>query len=167
MLLTRRNLLLLALASIAARLRPVALAQEGPAEGFDLQRFMAVSRVLTGMQDLADASSGRLYLAALLNRPNGASLLNELWRTGGFGGPKPPTSVADLAAAGVYENAELRRLADTITANWYSGVYATPDGGQAVATYTNALAWRSLGYRVGGPSTCGGAFGHWARAPEI
>jgi hypothetical protein len=167
LILTRRNLLLLALASIGSRWWPVVRAQDGISGDFDLERFMRISRVLTGVEDLADEGSGRRYLGALLGRADGASRLTRLWRTGGFDGPNPPASVADLVASGIYEQAELGQLADLITGNWYSGMFATPDGEQDVATYTGALAWRALGYRPAGPSTCGGAFGHWADAPKV
>jgi hypothetical protein len=72
--------------------------------------------------------------------------------------------VADLVARGVYNDAAVAALADTITANWYSGTYMSGEEVH-VATYTNALAWRTLGYRPAGPSSCGGAFAHWTSAP--
>jgi hypothetical protein len=61
---------------------------------------------------------------------------------------------------------QLAALADTISAYWYTGVYDGPAGTPTVATYVDALAWRTLGYRDG-PSACGGVFGHWAYEPSV
>jgi hypothetical protein len=130
-----------------------------------LDEFIRLSRVLTGVGDLSGESEGREYLDALLGRPGGTARLAELWKLGGFEGPEPPETVEDLATRGVYAKSGLSELADTITANWYTGMYLTPDGETRVATYTGALAWRTLGYRPAGPSACGGAFGHWADRP--
>jgi hypothetical protein len=126
---------------------------------------MRISRVLTGFGELSDESVGRQYFEALTSRPDVARRLAELWRLGGFGGAEPPASVDDLARRGVYDAPEVAEIADAITGNWYSGTYVTSEGERRVATYTDALAWRALGYRPGGPSACGGAFGHWAERP--
>jgi hypothetical protein len=160
----RRDFLLLAswLAS-APWLR--AAAQDAVAPDVGLDEFMRISRVLTGFDDLSDETSGRQYFEALRSRPDGARRLTELWRLGGFEGREAPASIGDLTARGVYDGPALAELADTITRNWYSGTYVTPSGEQGVATYTDALAWRTLGYRPAGPSACGGAFGHWAERP--
>lgn len=169
--LTRRGFLLFAsscLVTVASRL---AGAQSSPttvaAGDVDLGRFMRLSRVLTAVDDFRDEAAGRVYLQALLARPKGAARLAALWEVGGFGGSAPPTSVADLEARGVYDDPALAELADTITGNWYSGTYVDADGQRRVATYTNAMAWRTLGYRPAGPSSCGGAFGHWADQPAV
>lgn len=164
--LTRRDLLVLG-SSLAAAPWLGAKAQDAATSAPALDEFMAMSRVLTGFDDLQgqDEAIGREYLEALTSRPEGARRLAELWQRGGFGRPQPPASVADLTARGIYERSELAELADTITGNWYSGTYIGPNGERRVATYTRALAWRTLGYRPAGPSACGGGFGHWAERP--
>jgi hypothetical protein len=163
----RRDFLLLASSWLAVAPWREAAAQDAAtrAPDVELDEFMHISRVLTGFDDLANETVGREYFEALRRRPDGARLLAELWRLGGFEGREPPASVDDLAARGVYDEPALADLADTITRNWYSGLYVTANGEQRVATYTDALAWRTLGYRPAGPSACGGAFGHWAELP--
>jgi hypothetical protein len=162
----RRDFLLLGSAWLASAPWLKAVAQDAAAApDVELDEFMRISRVLTGFDDLANETVGREYLQALQSRAGGARLLIELWRLGGFQGRELPASIDDLAARGVYDQPALAELADTITRNWYSGQYLTPDGEQRVATYTDALAWRTLGYRPAGPSACGGAFGHWAERP--
>lgn len=169
--LTRRGFLVFASSCLVTVAGRVAGAQTGPttvaAGDVDLGRFMRMSRVLTAMDDLRDEAAGRLYLEALSSRREGAARLAALWEVGGFGGAQPPTSVADLEARGMYDDPSLAELADTITGNWYSGTYVDADGRRRVATYTNAMAWRTLGYRPAGPSSCGGAFGHWADQPAV
>lgn len=159
----RRFIVLFAAALAAAGLPGRALAWPVP---LDVERFMALSRVLTGVSDPGDAVLAGRYLTALLARPDGAAKLMALWQAGGFGGAVPPASVGDLAARGVYADPMLAELADTITRQWYTGRWTDPDGAARVATHTDALAWRTLGYRPAGPGTCGGAFGHWTDAPS-
>jgi hypothetical protein len=162
---TRRDLLLFASSCLASTPWLEAAAQDAATPDVGLADFMRMCRVLTGFDDLADETAGRSYFEALRSRPNGALGLAELWRLGGFDGPDAPASIDDLAARGVYDSPALAEVADTITRNWYSGTYLAPTGEQRVATYTDALAWRTLGYRPAGPSACGGAFGHWAQRP--
>jgi hypothetical protein len=126
---------------------------------------MQLSHVLTGFSDLTDTQSGQLYLKAISANPEQGEQLAALWSTAGFGEAAPPTSVADLEAKGVYDDEGLAEIADLVTGDWYTGMYSTGDDQVQVATYTTALAWRSLGYRQTGPSSCGGAFGHWSTAP--
>lgn len=158
----RRFIVLFAAALAAAGLPGRALARTVP---FDVERFMALSRVLTGVSDPGDAALAGRYLTALLARSDGAAKLMALWQAGGFGGTAPSATVADLAARGVYADPALAELADAIVRQWYTGRWTDPDGAARVATHADALAWRTLGYRSAGPGTCGGAFGHWATAP--
>ena len=164
--LTRREILSAIVASLAA----ASCADTRPRHGdtanvIDLPAFMAMSRVLTDTAEVGDEAVGREYLAAVLEDPARAAQLAALWRTASFGSARPPASVLDLVARGVYDDPELAALADSIAACWYSGVYDGADGEPKVATYVDALAWRALGYRSGGPSSCSGVFGHWADKP--
>lgn len=128
------------------------------------REFLAVSRVLTGTAELDDALA-RQCLGVVRDDPVRARLLPELWAQARFDSAAPPVSIEDLVARGVYARPPLAELCDAITQLWYSGVYVASSGEQRVATYTDALAWRALGYRSQGPTACGGPFGHWAGAP--
>jgi hypothetical protein len=161
----RRTFVLL-VASCCAPLswRP-AFAQDSAARKVSLDEFMRISRVLTGFDDLSDDTTGRQYLDALQSSADGGRLLEQLWELGGFEGAESPASTDDLAVRGLYDVPGLAELADAVTASWYSGTHVAPSGERRVATYTDALAWRALGYKPSGPSACGGAFGHWADRP--
>jgi hypothetical protein len=121
-----------------------------------------MSRVLTEFPEL-DADLGREYFAAFV-RDGRTRDLTDLWDGAGFGA-SPPTSVLDLEARGVYREPRLAATAARVTRSWYSGIFVTSDGEQRVITYVDALAWKTLGYRSLGSSTCGGVFGHWAEKP--
>lgn len=162
---TRRRFLLLSSATaMLLAFRPGLAADAGRV---DMARFMRMSGALTDFDAVLDEAVGRIYLRALLARPGGQERLVSLWQRGGFGSAKPPASMADLRARGVLDDPALAELADTLCSNWYSGVYVDADGQRRVAAHTDALAWRTLGYRDGGPGSCGGAFGHWAEAPVL
>lgn len=163
--LTRRHFLLLS--SATAMLLAVRPGLAADAAGrVDVDRFMRMSSVLTDIDAALDETVGRIYLQAVLARPGGQERLNTLWQRGGFGSATAPASMAELRARGVFADPALAELADTLATSWYSGVYADADGQRRVAAHTDALAWRTLGYRDSGPGSCGGAFGHWAVVPE-
>jgi D-sorbitol dehydrogenase-like protein len=126
-----------------------------------LARFMALSSLLTGYENLSQRHA-RIYLEALLADQGRASLLAALYAKAGYGGASPPRTLEDLAARGVFDDERFRALADTITLWWYTGIYDGP-AGPTVATYTESLCWRSLTYTIA-PSTCG-TVGYWAEPP--
>jgi D-sorbitol dehydrogenase-like protein len=130
------------------------------ADGLD--RFMRISRVLTGVSEL-DEGLGRDCFAAFV-RDGRAHELVDFWDAAGFR-VSPPSSVSELETRGVYREPTLAAIAVSVTRCWYSGVFVTTDGEQRVITYVDALAWKTLGYRSAGPNTCGGVFGHWAEKP--
>ena len=146
---------------------PVATAapQVGTASPDDpeLQRFLILSRTLTGFEELEDASLARVYLDHLGDE---REYLNDLYDRAGLDENTTGMSMEQLADAGVFEDDGLRALADKITIYWYSGRYEEdgPDD-LAVATYITALAWQATEYRLLGPSTCSGQFGNWAQPP--
>ena len=163
---TRRQFLSAVIASLPAASCVHPRSRGGTVIEFvDLAGFMRMSQVLTGVPNLGDDELGREYLAALLADPTRAEQLAALWRTAGFGGVRPPVSAVELATRGC-RGCRATALADTISAYWYTGVYDGPAGTPTVATYVDALAWRTLGYRDG-PSACGGVFGHWADEPSV
>lgn len=137
---------------------------EDMASSLDLAQFMQISRVLTGFKNLDDDATGETYLGALNARPEHAAALHSLWRRGGFSADRSVT-IRDLEASGLFADRMMREIADTVIEYWYSGTYVAADGEQRVATFIEALAWRSLGYRDEGLSTCSGDFGSWSEPP--
>jgi hypothetical protein len=165
---TRRRLL----QAIAACLLSTSCADlrfrtERTPDSVTLADFMRLSRALTAMEDLGDDRTAELFLSGLLADPVSARRLSRLLIAAGFRSARPATSVAEMTEHGVYADPELGALADAITRHWYTGVDATAAGEPIVATYGDALAWRTLGYRPIGPSFCGGAFGHWSEPPIV
>src|SRR5262245_31872457 len=76
-------------------------AQRRRARDAGTPRFIELSRVLTGVQEL-DATLAARGLVAVRSDRARARHLTELWTTAGFDSAAPPTSVQDLAARGVY-----------------------------------------------------------------
>ncbi len=142
-------------------------AEEGtpPAEGeLGLQQFLALSAVLTGVDNLSP-DEGRVYLQALRASDEFDVPLDELYRQAGFEDDAPPTAIEDLEAQGVFESEASSTLADTIIEYWYTGVYTTPEGEQAVATYVDALAWKALAFTK--PNSICASPGFWEERPEV
>ncbi|WP_437850274.1 sugar dehydrogenase complex small subunit [Sorangium sp. So ce363] len=127
-----------------------------------LDRFLALSTVLTGVGDLA-RDHAQIYLDCLLARPEQAAALADLYTRAGLVGDAPACPLDDLTARGVFADARLRALADEILLFWYTGQYDAADG-RALATYEGSLAWRSLPY-TSAPGICGGAMGSWGEPP--
>lgn len=127
-----------------------------------LEEFLALSAVLTGVSNL-DPVLGRVYLGALQSGDFGVSLA-ELYQQAGFEG-EATAELADLQEAGVFEEEATRTLANTITRYWYTGVYDTAEGEQAVATYVDALAWKVLPWTK--PRSICGSRGFWEQRPDV
>lgn len=125
-----------------------------------LDRYLSLSRLLTGFDDLS-RTTARAHFVAILAAPGRASALDDLYRQAGYFGSSPPLTLDDLAARGIFADSRLRDLADTLTRWWYTGVYDGP-AGPTVATYEGCLARRSYPISHGG---CGGPPGFWAEAP--
>jgi hypothetical protein len=134
----------------------------GDQEDDDLERFMALSRALTGFDDLDDTELGLVYLDSIANSDDLGDQLDALYEKAGLSDEVSAVTLEDLESAGAFDD-DTRPAADAITAAWYTGTY---DAGseQVVATYINALAWQSTGYRMTGPSSCSGATGNWTAA---
>ncbi|PRQ09761.1 sugar dehydrogenase complex small subunit [Enhygromyxa salina] len=129
------------------------------------ERFYLLSVLLTGFDDL-DEALAELYLSSIEADPDHSAALARLYEAAGFY-TDPPSSFAQLEAAGVFEREVEATIADSITMIWYSGVYIAADSGEPlVATHLEALSWRALSY-TRPPSVCGGALGYWALAPGI
>lgn len=127
-----------------------------------LDRFLALSTLLTGVFDLSRAH-GQIYLDSLLAHPERAAALEDLQARAGIVGDAPAYTLDDLTARGVFADARLRAVADEILLLWYTGEYDVA-GGRALATYEGSLAWRALPY-ARPPGTCGGAHGFWGEPP--
>jgi hypothetical protein len=128
----------------------------------DLDRFMALSRALTGFDDLNDTELGQVYYDAIANSDTYGDQLDSLYDKAGLDDATAVT-LDQLDSAGAFDD-DTRPVADAITTAWYSGTYDAGDDDPVVATYINALAWQATGYRVTGPSTCSGATGNWSAA---
>jgi D-sorbitol dehydrogenase-like protein len=114
---------------------------ESPSSELSLDEFIALSSKLTG------------FAAADLSRDLAPLYLGSLQVIA------QPEDLRELAGA-----TKPSPLGDKLIDYWYSGVYDTPNG-PAVATYTEALAWKSVGY-TSAPTVCGGETGYWSRAPQ-
>jgi hypothetical protein len=144
-----------AAASIAA-----AAAQEGEAE---LPGFLALSALLTGVDNL-DPTLGSVYLQSLRTNSEFSVSISELLEQAQAGLPAPPTTLEELESSGIFESETTRQLADKITEYWYTGIYETPEGEQAVATFVDALAWRTLTFTK--PQSLCGTYRFWTEPPE-
>lgn len=148
-------------ALFAASLVP-ACGSDDPIVDGPLDRFLALSALLTGFESLPRAH-GQIYLDALRATEEQSQALDDLYGQAGYDSESRPGSLADLEARGIFADARLRDVADAIILNWYTGVYEGASGPE-VATYTDALTWRALDY-TNPPSQCGGLTGFWAEPP--
>jgi hypothetical protein len=139
---------------------PAAEAQATPAP--ELAQFLALSVALTGVPNL-DLRLAQVYWDSLTASGQQAALTGLLERAGLAGGGEAPALEA-LQSAGLFDDPEARRLAGEITKLWYTGVY-TQGEEPAVATFTDALAWKML--RFTKPATVCGSFGFWAIRPLV
>lgn len=128
-----------------------------------LERFMALSRALTGFDDLDDTELGQVYLDSIASSDDLGDQLDALYEKAGLTDDVSEVTLEDLESAGAFED-DTRPVADAIMTAWYTGLYDAGGGEPVVATYINALAWQATGYRLTGPSTCSGATGNWTAA---
>jgi hypothetical protein len=142
---------------------PDAAAATPAPEGLPLAAFLALSALLTGIDNL-NPQIGQTYLQSLAASDQFDVSLAELYAQAGFTENSAPAGIEELEARGLFEQEGTRALADKIIEYWYSGVYDTPDGEQAVATFADALVWQAVRYTK--PLTLCGAPGFWAVPPE-
>lgn len=128
-----------------------------------LAEFLALSVVLTGVANL-NPTLGRVYLQSLQASSEFKVTVADLYEQAGFRSATPPTTVAALESTGIFAEETTRRLADRVTALWYTGVYTNEEGEETVATYVDALAWRTLTFTK--PTTICGYPGFWSEAWE-
>ena len=129
----------------------------------DLAGFLAISTLLTGIENL-NPQVGQIYLDSLAASTEFDVSLADFYRQAGFADSTPPDSIEILEQRGIFAQDATRALADKIIGYWYSGVYDTADGEQAVATFADALVWRAVRYTK--PLTLCAAPGFWSAAPQ-
>lgn len=142
------------------------------AEGdLSLQQFLVLSAVLTGVDNLNPAE-GRIYLQSLQASDEFDVTLAELFQQAAnvlegsaASGNAPTATIEDLEAQGIFESEATTTLADAIIEHWYTGIYTTSDGEQAVATYVDALAWKALSFTK--PNSICGSPGFWEERPQV
>lgn len=138
------------------------------AEGdLGLQQFLALSAVLTGVNNLSP-DEGRVYLQALQASDEFEVSPGDLYRQTSEIleiSDVSEATIEDLEAQGVFESEGTATLADTIIEYWYTGIYTTSEGEPAVATYVDALAWKTLAFTK--PNSICGSPGFWEERPEV
>lgn len=148
---------------------PVPSQVEESADDLPLAEFLALSAVLTGVENLSP-TLGRIYLQSLQNSDEFEISVAELYERAGFRADPPPTSIAALEAAGLFTEEAVqpqqsaRSLADKIIELWYTGIYTNEEGEEVVATFVDALAWQTLVFTK--PTTICGYPGFWSEAWE-
>jgi hypothetical protein len=128
-----------------------------------LAEFLAVSALLTGVENL-DPAVGRLYLQSINESSDLAVSFPDWLAQAQSGRSTLPATLAELEESGIFEEEATRKVADKITEYWYTGVYTTAQGEQAVATYVDALAWKTLAFTKA-MSVCG-SYRFWTEPPE-
>ncbi len=152
------------LPSPAAVAAPAASAAATPSPSqLGLEGFLALSSLLTGIDNL-NPQVGQIYLDSLEASSQFEVSPADLYRQAGFTEAAAPRAIEDLERRGLFAQEATRALADKIIEYWYSGVYDTAEGEQAVATFADALVWRAVRYTK--PLTLCAAPGFWAAAPQ-
>lgn len=130
----------------------------------DLPAFLALSRALTGVDELDPSLAGEL-LARIRAASEAARLPDLLARFGAIlAGGGDPTAGID---AGIMAAAELAPLARQITLLWYTSAFESA-GRWTFGTprqYFGALLWPIIGAHP--PALSGGYFGYWKYPPEL
>jgi hypothetical protein len=136
-----------------------------------LDDFMALSRVLTGVEDL-DVTLGRQYLDRLVSSPLQLQLSAMLERFREF---KKDEKLVEQVKAKIVEVDSLRATVCQIILLWYTSTvqdnlgidppapslsfrYGTPE------EYFSGLVWKIIGAHP--PGLSGGYFGHWRYRPD-
>lgn len=138
--------------------------EELPLQSDELTRFLFLSTLLTGIDEL-DPVLGEVYLESLQNNQKLSSALSELYELVDLDIDARSLTLQELENSGIFELETFRDLTDKIAEYWYTGAYETADGGQAVATFTDALAWKVMNFTK--PQSVCGALDFWAVRPEV
>lgn len=127
-----------------------------------LEQFLALSSILTGYDNL-NPVLGQVYLESIAQSSDYDMTVDELAQAMGLA-DAPSQTVADLEAAGLFDDPAAQTLADAIITMWYTGVYTTAEGEQQVATFVDALVWRAMAFTK--PLSICASPGFWAQAPQ-
>lgn len=127
-----------------------------------LASFLAISSLLTGFENL-DPRVGQIYMESIQQDPEAPLTLEALFEQAQVGPDQAPGTLEELEATGIFEQEETSSLAEQIMTMWYTGVY-TQEGEPHVATFVDALAWKSLRYTK--PASICGSPGFWATHPD-
>jgi hypothetical protein len=133
-----------------------------------LEDFIALSRILTGVENL-DVALGRQYLDRLTSTPFEPFLRQLLER---FRGLKDGAGLADQVKGRIVNDDTLRPTVCQIILLWYTSTMQDNLGlpGPAVMRfgtqeeYFSGLGWQIIGAHV--PGLSGGYFGHWRYRPD-
>jgi hypothetical protein len=122
------------------------------------QRFLHVSRLVTGVDDLPEALAP-VYLAKLeaLDLPMRPSELADLGASA--------TNLGELERA-AFRMPGGRECAGQVAAAWWSGFVPVAGGGSEVVTYVDALVWRGMPF-ARPSSECLGKTGAWAKPGRL
>ena len=69
-----------------------------------------------------------------------------------------------MEALGIFQNETTGAVADKITEMWYTGIYQNEAGEDVVATWVDALAWKTLTFTKA--MTVCGTYRFWTEPPE-
>jgi len=131
-----------------------------------LETFLALSRILTGIENL-DPELGRQYLDRLTSTPFGPVLRQILE---GFSKLKNNATLVNQVRQKILSNDTFRPAVCQIILLWYtSTMQDNPQTPAAVRygtqeEYFSGLAWQVIGAHV--PGLSGGYFGHWRYRPD-
>jgi len=144
--------------------------QSSTAHSSAIEDFLALSRVLTGVDKL-DAAIGRQYLDRLNSSPFSPLVRQILGRFQGF---KDKPDVADQVKKKIVGDDSLRPTVCQIILLWYTStmqdnVGLQPPGPPVMRfgtqeEYFSGLAWNIIGAHP--PGLSGGYFGHWRYRPD-
>lgn len=131
-----------------------------------LEDFIALSRILTGVENLK-AELGRQYLDRLTSSPFQPQLHEVLVR---FRGLNQGANLAEQVKAKILADDALRLTICQIVLLWYTSAM-WDNGSTPIALrygtqeeYFSGLAWMLMGAHV--PGLSGGYFGHWRYRPD-
>jgi hypothetical protein len=138
----------------------------GPADATTLEEFLALSRILTGIENL-DRELGKQYLERLAGGPEQPLIQQILER---FRKLKAGESVAERVKKEIVGDAKFRPAVCQVILLWFTSATfenETPPiklhyGNQE--EYFSGIVWALMGAHV--PGLSGGYFGHWRYAPE-
>ena len=131
-----------------------------PEGEINLEQFLALSSVLTGVENL-DPGLGEIYLAALWAGAQSGPSIADVY-SAASSGSNLPQDLDTLEQGGFFEQEGIGDLANSIIEMWYTGTYQL-DGETYVATFVDALAWKVLSFTK--PLTICGNFGFWSEEP--